>query len=72
MLPVENAPEIVEAASKVLQGTNHSVYGDGAGVLGQPAPLGGLIGRAVRQDTPSVAEPAPESAITAETDAAFT
>jgi hypothetical protein len=34
LLPVEQAPEIVEAASRVLQGTNLSIYGDGAEVLG--------------------------------------
>ncbi|HEX5827432.1 MAG TPA: SPFH domain-containing protein [Candidatus Limnocylindrales bacterium] len=51
-LPIENAPEIVEAAARVLQGTNLTVYGDGAEVLGHVAPLFGIIARAVQQATP--------------------
>ncbi len=50
-LPVENAPEIVAAASRVLQGTNLTIYGDGAELLGQVAPLFELIGRALQQAT---------------------
>jgi hypothetical protein len=49
MLPVEQAPQLVEAASKVLLGTNLTIYGDGAEVLGQIAPLLDLVGRAVGQ-----------------------
>jgi hypothetical protein len=52
-LPVENAPKIVAAAAKVLQGANLTVYGEGADLLGQVAPLFDLIARAVRQVTPS-------------------
>ena len=51
MLPVEQAPEIVKAASRVLQGTNLSIYGDGAEVIGSLAPLLELVGRAVGQAT---------------------
>ena len=50
-LPVENAPEIVGAASRVLQGTNLTIYGDGAELLGQVAPLFELLGRALQQAT---------------------
>ena len=49
MLPVENAPEIVGSASKILQGTNLSIYGDGAEVLGHLGPLFALVARAVQQ-----------------------
>jgi hypothetical protein len=51
LLPVEQAPQIVEAASKVLRGTNLSIYGEGAEVLGQLGPLLGLIAAAVQQAT---------------------
>ena len=59
LLPVENAPEIVEAASRVLHGTNLSIYGDGAEVLGQLGPLLGLVSRAVQQATPGAGESSP-------------
>ena len=61
MLPVEQAPQIVEAASTVLHGTNLSIYGDGAEVLGQIGPLLGLVARAVHQATPGVGESSPVS-----------
>jgi hypothetical protein len=57
LLPVEQAPLVVEAASKVLKGTNLSFYGEGAQLLGQLAPLFDLLGRAVQQAT--TIEPAP-------------
>jgi SPFH domain / Band 7 family len=60
LLPVEQAPRIVEAASRVLQGTNLSIYGDGAEVLGQLGPLFALVARAVEQTTPGGAESARE------------
>jgi hypothetical protein len=53
LLPVQQAPEIVKAAATVLNGTNLSIYGDGAEVLGQLAPLLELVGGAVRQATQS-------------------
>lgn len=59
LLPVEQAPQIVEAASKTLHGTNLSIYGEGAEILGQLGPVLGLVAAAVRQSTPS-AEPAQE------------
>ena len=55
LLPVQQAPEIVEAASKVLQGTNLTFYGEGVELLGQVAPLLEMIGRAVQQAMPGVA-----------------
>jgi hypothetical protein len=51
LLPVEQAPRIVEAAAKVLQGTNLSIYGEGAQLLGGLAPLLELVGGAVRRAT---------------------
>ena len=48
MLPVEQAPKIVDSAAKVLQGTSLSVYGDGSEVLGQLAPMFDLLTRSVR------------------------
>ena len=60
LLPVEQAPRIVEAASNVLRGTNLSIYGEGAEVLGQLGPLLGVVTRAVRQATQG-ADAAPPS-----------
>ena len=51
ILPLEQAPQIVEAASKVLQGTNLSIYGENALLLGQLAPVFEILGRAVQQAT---------------------
>lgn len=62
ILPLEQAPEIVEAASRVLQGANLSIYGDDAMVLGQLAPVFDLLGRAVASAAPPaapVAAPSP-------------
>ena len=61
LLPVEQAPQIVEHASKVLQGTNLSIYGDGSEVLGQLGPLVGIIARSVQQATQGVTAPVPEA-----------
>jgi hypothetical protein len=49
ILPIEQTPQIVEAASKVLSGTSLSVYGADAPIVGQIAPLLDSIGRAVAQ-----------------------
>jgi len=49
ILPLEQAPQIVEAASKVLQGTNLSIYGEHAELLGQLAPLFEILARAAQQ-----------------------
>jgi hypothetical protein len=51
LLPVEQAPRIVKAASRVLQGTNLSVYGEDARLVGQLEPVLEVLGRAVRQAT---------------------
>ena len=72
LLPVEQAPEIVEAASRVLQGTNLSIYGDGAEVLGQLGPLLNVVAHAVQQATPRAAAPAREPIGAAETEPAAT
>jgi len=56
LLPIQQAPQIVEAASKILQGTTLSIYGDGAELLSQVAPLLEMIGRAVQQAVPGIAE----------------
>jgi hypothetical protein len=39
ILPLEQAPEIVESASRVLQGTHLSIFGGEAQLLGQLAPV---------------------------------
>ena len=48
MLPLEQAPQVVAAASKVLQGTNLSVYGDDARLLGQLEPIFGILASHLR------------------------
>ena len=61
---LEQAPKLVESASKVLQGTNLSIYGQGGEVLGQLAPLFDYISRAVASATQAPLEadsaPSPE------------
>lgn len=47
MLPLEQAPRIVEAASGILNGTNLTLFGDEAGLLRQIAPVLGIVARAV-------------------------
>ena len=49
ILPLEQAPRIVEAASRVLDGVNLSIYGDDAPMLGQVAPMFELLARAVQR-----------------------
>ncbi len=53
ILPLEQAPAIVDSAAKVFRNTNLSLYGDGADLLGQLAPLFEVIGRSVRQAVPA-------------------
>lgn len=48
ILPLEQTPQIVEAASKVLHGANLSIYGEDGQLVGQLAPLFEILGRAVR------------------------
>ncbi len=49
ILPLEQAPQIVESASKVLQGANLSIYGEDGQLMGQLGPLFEILTRAVRQ-----------------------
>lgn len=51
ILPLEQAPEIVKAAPAVLHGTNLSIYGENAQLLGQLAPVFDVLTRAVQQAT---------------------
>lgn len=51
MLPLEQAPQIVEAASRVLHGTNLSIYGESGQLLNQLAPIFDFLARAVQQAT---------------------
>jgi regulator of protease activity HflC (stomatin/prohibitin superfamily) len=52
ILPLEQAPQIVEAAASVFQDANLSIYGEGAQLLGQVAPLLEVLAGAVRQARP--------------------
>ena len=56
ILPLEQAPQVVEAASKVLQGTNLAIYGEGGQLLGQLAPVFEVLARAVQQATQGTLE----------------
>jgi hypothetical protein len=57
ILPLEQAPRIVEAASGILHGTNLSLYGDDAALLGQVAPVFEVLARTVRDAlVPGIAE----------------
>lgn len=49
ILPIEQTPQIVESAAKVLNGTSLAVYGAEAQIVGQVAPLLETIGRAVER-----------------------
>ena len=61
MLPIEQAPQIVEAASKVLHGTQLVAYGQDGSLVDQVGPILDLVARAVRQATqPNRAEPVSE------------
>jgi hypothetical protein len=51
MLPLEQAPELVRAASQVLNGTNLTVYGEDNRLFGQLAPVFDLLASAVGQAT---------------------
>ena len=56
ILPLEQVPEVVKAASRVLQGTNLSIYGEGGQLIGQLAPFFDILTRAVSQATRSASE----------------
>lgn len=66
MLPLEQAPQMVGAASRVLQGTNLSIYGENSQLVGQLAPIFELLTRAVTRATQAAPEraqePQPEAA----------
>ncbi len=66
IIGLEQAPRIVEAASKVLHGTSLSIYGENAVLLGQLAPIFDVLTRAVTQSTEAAfaagVEPVPEAA----------
>lgn len=49
MLPVEQGPRIIEAASSVLHGSSLSLFGDDAGLMRQVAPLLEAVSRAVER-----------------------
>lgn len=53
ILPLEQAPQLVESAARVLQGSTLSIYGDGADLLGHLAPLFELLARTVHQAMPA-------------------
>jgi SPFH domain / Band 7 family len=61
ILPIEQAPQIVESAARIFQGANLSIYGEGAQLVGQLAPVLEVLARAVREGTP-VAVEAPSEA----------
>jgi hypothetical protein len=48
ILPLEQAPQIAAAASKVLQGTNLSIYGENSQLLSQLAPIFELLTRTLQ------------------------
>jgi hypothetical protein len=56
MLPLEQAPQIVEAAAGLFHGANLSIYGENGPILGQLGPLVEILARAVRQATPLAGE----------------
>jgi hypothetical protein len=56
ILPLEQAPRMVESASKVLRGTNLSIYGEGGQLLGQLAPLFDYMTRALEKATAAPVE----------------
>ena len=58
ILPLEQAPRIVEAAATVLHGTNLSIYGEGGQLLEGLAPIFDLLARSVGQVTRATLEPA--------------
>lgn len=53
MLPLEQAPQIVESAAKVFQGANLSIYSQNAELLGQLGPVFEILARAIHPSTRS-------------------
>jgi hypothetical protein len=54
ILPLEQAPQIVESAAKVFNGANLSIYGENAPLVGQLAPVFEILARAVQQADPDL------------------
>ena len=54
ILPLEQAPQMVAAASKLLQGTNLSIYGENNQLLGQLAPIFEWLTRTLQQTAANV------------------
>jgi hypothetical protein len=52
ILPLEQAPQIVESAAKVFNGANLSIYGENARLLGQLEPVFEILAQAVRWADP--------------------
>jgi hypothetical protein len=61
ILPIEQTPQIVESAAKVLSGTSLAVYGGDAAIVGQIAPLLETIGRAVERSLAAGGRPSQSS-----------
>jgi hypothetical protein len=55
ILPLEQAPAIVESASHLLQGTNLSIYGEDGQLVQHLAPVLEILGRAVGAATSGAA-----------------
>jgi hypothetical protein len=45
ILPLEQIPQVVQAASQIFQGTNLSIYGENQQLMGLLAPLVDLLAR---------------------------
>jgi hypothetical protein len=58
-LEVGLVPVIVESASRVLQGTNLSIYGENGQLLDQLAPIFEFLARSVQQATQDGPQRAP-------------
>ena len=61
MLPIEQTPQIVEAASRVLQGANLSIYGENSQLIGQLAPIFELLAHTLKQTMANVQHPSENS-----------
>jgi hypothetical protein len=59
ILPLEQAPQIVESASRVFHGANLAIYGEDGRLVGQLAPILDLLAGAVQRSVPAVPAGAP-------------
>jgi hypothetical protein len=57
ILPLEQAPQIVESAAKVFNGANLSIYGENAALVGQLEPVFEILARAIHQAAPAEHRP---------------